>query len=323
MSLALDKDNYGNGRSLISNSHNGYAINETTASYFKLYIYNMNDVTWTGTICLVDITDNTELEQYLIENGYNAVNDGWKGVLPELRQNLNTLYREKINIFKSDSETVILEKFKNAYNIGNCDVVFEPGVYTLSDIFNHVNEEIPIGSNCHYYFNGSTIVGTKPEGITTTKNMFGSLRTGGNYQLYDGILIGHSLTYIVHDEADADKEMYTRKYHNMIMQNNTGNNTDTIRKCIGAGTGCHGVVEIDSCVFLADYGVDVSYHGIDGALNDKAEFILTVKNSYFTKGLRLDALGKNQKGILIYSGNNMQPNEARPDGWTVYEFNNM
>ena len=28
----------------------------------------MNDVTWTGTICLVDITDNTDLEQYLIEN---------------------------------------------------------------------------------------------------------------------------------------------------------------------------------------------------------------------------------------------------------------
>ena len=36
-----------------------------------------------------------------------------------------------------------------------------------------------------------------------------------------------------------------------------------------------------------------------------------------------DSNGKNQKGILIYSGNNMQPNEARPTGWTVYEFNNM
>ena len=322
VSLALDKDNYGNGRSLISSSHNGYAINETTATWAKLYIYNMNDVTWTGTICLVDITDNTELEQYLIANGYDAVNDGWKGVLPELRQNLDTVYREKINIYKADDETTILEKFKNAYNTGNCDVVFEPGTYTFSDIFNHVNEEIPIGCNCHYYFNGSTIVGTKPESISTTKNMFGSLRTGGNYELYDGILIGNSLTYIIHDEADADKEMYTRKYHNMIIQNNTGNNTDTIRKCIGAGTGCHGVVEIDSCVFLADYGVDVSYHGIDGALDHEAEFILTVKNSYFNKGLRLDGLGKNQKGILIYSGNNMQPNEAIPTGWTVYEFNN-
>ena len=51
--------------------------------------------------------------------------------------------------------------------------------------------------------------------------------------------------------------------------------------------------------------------------------MLIVKNSYFNKGLRLDGLGKNQKGILIYSGNNMQPNEARPTGWTVYEFNNM
>ena len=323
VSLALDKDSYGNGRSLISDSHNGYAVNESDQIYFGLYIYNMNNVTWTGTICLVDITDNTDLEQYLIENGYDAVNNGWKGTLPELRQNLDTLYREKINIAITDSETTILAKFKDAYNIGNCDVVFEPGIYTFSDIFNHVNEEIPIGSNCHYYFNGSTIVGTKPEGITTTKNMFGSLRTGGNYQLYDGILIGNSLTYIIHDEADADKEMYTRKYHNMIMQNNTGNNTDAIRKCIGAGTGCHGVVEIDSCVFLADFGVDVSYHGIDGSLDDKAEFMLIVKNSYFNKGLRLDGLGKNQKGILIYSGNNMQPNEARPTGWTVYEFNNM
>ena len=27
--------------------------------------------------------------------------------------------------------------------------------------------------------------------------------------------------------------------------------------------------------------------------------------------------------FFIYSGNNMQPNEARPTGWTVYEFNNM
>ena len=127
----------------------------------------------------------------------------------------------------------------------------------------------------------------------------------------------------MHDEADADKEMYTRKYHNMIMQNNTGNNTDDIRKCIGAGTGCYGVVEIDSCVFLADFGVDVSYHGIDSSLEDTAEFILIVKNSYFNKGLRLDGLGKNQTGTLIYSGNNKQPNEARPSGWTVYEFNNM
>lgn len=320
ITLALDIDPYGNGRSLFSNSHNGYAINETTQS---LYIFNANDTTWTGTICVVDITDNTELEQYLITNGYDAINYSWKGQLNEIHQNLNSVYREKINIFKNDSETVILEKFINAYNRGNCDVVFEPGVYTLSDIFNHVNEEIPIGSNCHYYFNGSTIIGTKPTGITTTKNLLGSLRTGGNYQLYDGILIGNSLTYIVHDEADADKEMYTRKYHNMIMQNNTGNNTDDIRKCIGAGTGCYGVVEIDSCVFLADFGVDVSYHGIDSSLEDTAEFILIVKNSYFNKGLRLDGLGKNQTGTLIYSGNNKQPNEARPSGWTVYEFNNM
>lgn len=320
ITLALDKDHNGNGRSIFSNSHNGYAINETNQS---LYIYNMNATTWTGTICVVDITDNTELEQYLITNGYNAINYSWKGQLNEIRQNVNTLYREKINIFKDDSETVILEKFTNAYNIGNCDVVFEPGTYTFSDIFNHVNEEIPIGSNCHYYFNGSTIVGTKPTGITGTRNMFGSLRTGGNYQLYDGILIGNSLTYIVHDEADADKKMYTRKYHNMVMQNNTGNNTDDIRKCIGAGTGCHGVVEIDSCVFLADFGVDVSYHGIDISLDDTAEFMLIVKNSYFNKGLRLDGLGKNQTGTLIYSGNNMQPNQARPTGWTVYAFNNM
>ena len=181
ITLALDIDPYGNGRSLFSNSHNGYAINETTQS---LYIFNANDTTWTGTICVVDITDNTELEQYLITNGYDAINYSWKGQLNEIHQNLNSVYREKINIFKNDSETVILEKFINAYNRGNCDVVFEPGVYTLSDIFNHVNEEIPIGSNCHYYFNGSTIIGTKPTGITTTKNLLGSLRTGGNYQLY-------------------------------------------------------------------------------------------------------------------------------------------
>ena len=319
ITLALDIDPYGNGRSLFSSSHNGYAVNETNQS---LYIYNTNATTWTGTICVVDITDNIELEQYLIANGYDAINYSWKGQLNEIHQNLNTIYREKINIFKNDSETVILEKFTNAYNIGNCDVIFEPGVYILSDIFNHVNEEIPIGSNCHYYFNGSTINATKPNGITTTKNLFGSLRTGGNYQLYDGILIGNSLTYIVHDEADADKEMYTRKYHNMIMQNNTGNNTDSIRKCIGAGTGCHGVVEIDNCVFLADFGVDVSYHGIDGSLDDKAEFMLIVRNSYFNKGLRLDGLGKNQTGIVVYSGNNILMNEARPTGWTVYEFNN-
>ncbi len=317
--LALDKDQYGNGRSIFSNSHNGYAINETNQS---LYIFNMYDTTWTGTICVVEITDNTELEQYLITNGYNAINYNWKGQLNELHQNLNTVYRQKINIFKNDSETVILEKFTNAYNIGNCDVVFEPGTYTFSDIFNHTNEEIPIGSNCHYYFNGSTINATKPDGITATRNMFGSLRTGGNYELYDGILIGNSLTYIVHDEASANKEMYIRKYHNMIMQNNTGTNTDEIRKCIGGGTGCHGVVEIDSCIFLADFGVDVSYHGIDYSLNDTAEFILVVKNSYFNKALRLDGLGKNQTGTLIYSGNNKQPNEARPNGWTVYEFNN-
>ena len=36
--LALDIDPYGNGRSLFSNSHNGYAINETTNSLYILEI---------------------------------------------------------------------------------------------------------------------------------------------------------------------------------------------------------------------------------------------------------------------------------------------
>ena len=152
--------------------------------------------------------------------------------------------RPIINIYTTDSEEQIFLKFCNAWYTGDCDVYFEYGIYNFNTIFELIKTkyswntayELPIGSNCRYYFNNSTLIGTSTSSdnnVTNNTSILGSHRLSGSYELYDGNLIANNIVYAVHDEASAHQEPYIRKYHNMNMEYHKGNNTQYLSKCIG------------------------------------------------------------------------------------------
>lgn len=246
--------------------------------------------------------------------------------------------RQQIYINVSDTEEQILDKLYQAYSQGDTDVIWEYGNYNFSTVFdliktkhNRVNAfELPVGNGCAYYFNNSTIIGTKTStDLTVQQNesLFGSWRKGGNYEMYDGTLIGNGLIYCVHDEVnDEPNHPYIRKYNNMKMYLNSDEDYSTydkynLRKCVGGGGGVHGQIIIDKCVFINDYdNDDVSYHGLNK--NDTPSvFKVECYNSYLQRKIGLGSLGTNQTGELIYSGNTSR---YTPTGtnWNVIAWQN-
>ena len=239
--------------------------------------------------------------------------------------------RKRVDIRTTDTQEEILVKMLHAEATQNCDVYFETGTYNFDTVFDLMKSkygyitayELPIGGNCRYYFQGSTLIATKTStdsNVIGNESLLGCRRSDGSYELYDGKLIANDMVYAVHDEAQGGSNPYVRKYKNMIMQYNTTSSTETLRKCIGGGTGLHGTVIIDSCVFITDYNTDVSYHGHEK--DDATEFRLIVTNSYFSDKLRLDSLATNETAILQYSGNSDKTTPTSTTAWTVYAFNN-
>ena len=239
--------------------------------------------------------------------------------------------RKRVDIRTTDTQEEILVKMLHAEATQNCDVYFETGTYNFDTVFDLMKSkygyitayELPIGGNCRYYFQGSTLIATKTStdsNVIGNESLLGCRRSDGSYELYDGKLIANDMVYAVHDEAQGGSNPYVRKYKNMIMQYNTTSSTETLRKCIGGGTGLHSTVIIDSCVFITDYNTDVSYHGHEK--DDATEFRLIVTNSYFSDKLRLDSLATNETAILQYSGNSDKTTPTSTTAWTVYAFNN-
>ena len=127
---------------------------------------------------------------------------------------------------------------------------------------------------------------------------------------------------MVHDEAATLVGSYKHLYDNIIMEYHTNISTDAYRKCIGGGTGASGVVEIVGCKFTTDATeVDVSYHGnaydVVGA-----EFMLNVRNCWFSNSIRAGALSEHQTGNLILAGNSMRNNPVPFVRWDITSFAN-
>ena len=239
--------------------------------------------------------------------------------------------RKDVYINTTDTQEQILVKMLNAVSEGNCDVYFEPGDYTFTTVFDLMKSdygyttayELPIGGNCRYFFQGSKLTATKTTtdtNVAGNESLIGSRRGCGSYELYDGTLICNDMVYCVHDEAQGCENPYTRKYKNMVMKYNTVSSTETLRKCIGGGTGLHGTVIIEDCVFINDNNQDVSYHGHDK--EDTTEFRLTISNSYFSKKIQLADLSTNETGIALLSGNSFGEANDTTSKWTVYDVNN-
>lgn len=237
--------------------------------------------------------------------------------------------RPVINVYATDSEQSIISKFVQAFNRGACDVVFERASYsfgiqlaTVKDDYHLFENEIPIGNGCRYFFNGATLTALISPSSTPSCNFFGCQKRPSSYELHDGVLIAYGTVYVVHDESSAYVGTYKHLYQNMEMHYNSNSRTDEIRKCIGGGTGASGVVEIVGCKFTTD-AVDacVSYHG-NGTDVTGAEFDLSVRDSYFSNGLRAGELSAHQTARLFYTGNSSASAPLSYARWTVTSFLN-
>lgn len=221
--------------------------------------------------------------------------------------------RKKIYVYSTDDEATVIQKMVNAYNLTDCDVIFERSTYMFGDVLPTVmtlyglsRNEIPVGNNCRYYFNGATLraeIDLETLGSDFNCNLLGTQYKPTNFEMYDGILIATDTRYVMHDEAATLKGSYKHLYQNMIMEYQTSISTDSYRKCIGGGTGASGVIEIVGCKFTTDSTeVDVSYHGnaydVVGA-----EFMVNVRNCWFSNSFRAGELSTNQTGKLIFANN--------------------
>ena len=241
--------------------------------------------------------------------------------------------RPKIYIYTTDTQETIFKKMVDAIYIEDCDVVFEKGAYTLNSIFYLMQSkygwvdafELPLGGNCHYYLNNSTITGNftgqSPSEnliVETNSSIMGTHRLDGQtFRIMDGELVADGLVYCVHDEASAGAEAYVHHYENMIMRYQTGQYTQTgLSKCIGGGTGLAGEVVLNGCKFYnTNTTEDISWHGHN--LSTASVFKLFIANSFFVNGIGLHQLSRNETGYLFLSAS-LVPAVPSGNNWTVF-----
>lgn len=224
--------------------------------------------------------------------------------------------RPRIDIYTTDTQDAILWKLADAFLTRDCDVYFENGTYVFDDVFVDLKEkyeyanyfELPIGGNCRYYFNGSTLICNvdkfKAKGYSGTVNLLSCIEstTSESYELCDGTLINNGGVYVVHDECSGKPNWYSHKYKNMRFQYNSLGQADNIRKCVGGGTGLFGESIFENCTFETDHTYDLSFHGIATDKEDVSDFKLVLSNCYLSKRISLDNLATNQTASLLMSG---------------------
>lgn len=241
--------------------------------------------------------------------------------------------RDVVNIYTTDTEEEIYIKLYNAYLLGNCDVYWERGTYEFSAIFELMKTkygrntayELPIGGNCRYFFNGSTLKATaisEDSNVIGNESLLGSWRKSGSYELHDGFLEGTGMVYVVHDESSGLPEPYIRKYKNIRMKYTANTSKRSSGFCLGGGTGLNGYVEFDGCVFNTDSDstIDGGYHG--HSKEDVSVFNVDVKNCYFSKAFQKGTLAANETANLIFTGNSSLSIPGTGSGWNVMAWNN-
>lgn len=160
-------------------------------------------------------------------------------------------FRKQIFIYANDTEIEILNKFVQAFEHGDTDVIFERGTYTFSEAYIYMRDTLgwswsmglPIGNGCRYYFNGSKLISNAPSSTySESRNILDCKVRSTDFELYDGILINNGGTYCVHDEGNSGTKQYFHKYVNIQMECSGVS-------CIGCGTGFDAVLDICNCTF--------------------------------------------------------------------------
>lgn len=264
----------------------------TNATHFRTCY--KSDYATKGNFTIVAKDLNTGLQTENKDNLVNAINE------------IVANDRRRINISVSDTEQSILDKIKDAFKIGNVDVIFENGIYNFDSIFllqaqslgfsqtSSVNRyiELPVGNGCRYYFNGATI-NASADSVSdyerVTVNLFSCMPApqGTSFEMYDGILKTTGLVYIIHDETSGKDGYYSHLYNNMHFVYASGSQTSNLRKPIGGGTGKRGEVIFENCRFTTDYTYDLSFHGCKISITDDCTFKMKLINCYFSKTIEL------------------------------------
>lgn len=188
--------------------------------------------------------------------------------------------RPVVNINLSDSEEEIFLKLASAYITQDCDVYFETGEYTFIKIFELMNTkykfataiELPIGGNCRYFFNHSTLISkcdSASEIVYNNQSLFGTQRIGfnSNYELHDGHLIQYDNIYAIHDDGSGADSYYKHVYDNLIVEYIQSEHTQYLSKPLGCGSNLHMDIIIKNCIFKngKENVSDVSWHFVDNA----------------------------------------------------------
>ena len=238
--------------------------------------------------------------------------------------------RPVVNINLSDNEEEIFLKLASAYITQDCDVYFETGEYTFIKIFELMNTkyklatafELPIGGNCRYFFNNSTLISkcdSTSKIVYNNQSLFGSQRTGfnSNYELHDGHLIQHDNVYAIHDEGSSADSYYKHVYDNLIVEYIKGEHTQYLSKPLGCGGNLHMDIIIKNCIFKngKENVSDVSWH-----FPDNANCKFTITGNRFNYRFSFDS--NVAKCNVLFTNNSHKENNVFTNA-TVVQFNNV
>lgn len=144
--------------------------------------------------------------------------------------------------------------------------------------------ELPIGGNCRYFFNHSTLISecdSASEIVYNNQSLFGTQRIGfnSNYELHDGHLIQYDNVYAIHDEGSSANCYYKHVYDNLIVEYKKGKHVQYLSKPLGCGSNFNADIIIQNCIFKTDNQevADVSWH-----FNGNADYKFTIINNYFS-----------------------------------------
>lgn len=238
--------------------------------------------------------------------------------------------RPVVNINLSDSEEEIFLKLASAYITQDCDVYFETGEYTFIKIFDLMNTkydfrtavELPIGGNCRYFFNKSTLISkcdSTSEIVYSNQSLFGTQRIGfnSNYELHDGHLIQYDNIYAIHDEGSGEDSYYKHVYDNLIVEYIKGEHTQYLSKPLGCGSNLHADIIIKNCIFKngKENVSDVSWH-----FPNNANCKFTITGNRFNYRFSFDS--DVTKCNVLFTNNSHKEDNVFANA-TVMQFNNV
>lgn len=212
----------------------------------------------------------------------------------------------------------------------DCDVYFETGEYTFIKIFDLMNTkydfrtavELPIGGNCRYFFNKSTLISkcdSTSEIVYSNQSLFGTQRIGfnSNYELHDGHLIQYDNIYAIHDEGSGEDSYYKHVYDNLIVEYIKGEHTQYLSKPLGCGSNLHMDIIIKNCIFKngKENVSDVSWHFVDNA---NCKFTITGNRFNYRFSFDSDVTKCN----VLFTNNSHKEDNVFANA-TVMQFNNV